>query len=177
MKALRYAVHPGIIGVLAFIMMVIEPLVAPFLISWVAFQTWAMYFLAGSTVERGVKAFACYFAGMIAAAAIIIASGALTPGLGSMALPLTVGVVAFLVIWFEKVAALDFIPAWFVGAGAYFAYMNIQKFAAPHSQAFIILTISCAIGLLWGFFTVFLRGRYQAWLDHHPQTLSPRPVH
>lgn len=177
MKFLKYVPHPGIIGVLAFLMMVIEPMITPFLISWVAFQTWAMYFLAGGTVSRGVKTAACYLAGMVAAALIIIISGWLTPSLGAMALPLTVGVIAFLVIFFEKVPALDFIPAWFVGAGAYFAFMTIHQFQMPHPQAHLYVFSSALIGLLWGFFTVFLRTRYQAWLDHQkPGALQATPA-
>ncbi|MFN8473032.1 MAG: DUF1097 domain-containing protein [Anaerolineae bacterium] len=170
MKFLSYVPHPVIIGVLALLMMYIAgvPAIAPFLITWIAFQTWALYFLAGGSVSRGVKAAACYVGGMIAAIVIMLMAPALAPALGMSALPITVGIIATLVIFFEKVSALDFIPAWFVGAGAYFGYIGVTQGQMPHTQAFVYVLTSAVIGLVWGFFTVFLRGKYQAWLDHRP---------
>ena len=161
----KYIPHPIIIGLLAALMMVIEPWFGGWFISWIAFQAWAVYFLAGMTIKGGAKSAAAYAAGSIAAAIIIMAAGAFGPTLGAATLPVIVGVVATLVIFFEKVPGLDFIPAWFIGAGAHFALANGALANFTHQTAFIIIVISSIMGLIWGFFTVSLRGKYQAWVD------------
>ena len=147
-------------------MMIAEGRISPYLISWVGFQTWAMYFLAGCTPKAGFKAFACYVCGVAASIVIVKGIGMAVPHLGTTMGPaLVVGVVAFLVICFEKIKVLDFIPGWFLGAGAYFAMINgaftgLNMKAIGNKQALLFLTTSCALGLIWGWATVVLRTKY-----------------
>lgn len=169
MNAIKYLVGPAIIGVLALLMMVAEQFLGLFLISWAGFQAWALYFMAGGTVQKGAKAYLAYVAGIIAAIIIILGNNKLQgmfPGAKAYILPMVCGFVAFCVICFEKVPLLDFIPGWFVGAGAYFALamgaMKIENYS--HPKVFLYLAVTGLFGMVWGFVTVQARTRYGAML-------------
>ncbi len=54
-----------------------SPLVIPHLWPWIAFQAWAMYFMAGCTLKGGVKTFLGYVAGALASIAIFPLMGLL----------------------------------------------------------------------------------------------------
>ncbi|MCX6868935.1 MAG: DUF1097 family protein, partial [Verrucomicrobia bacterium] len=78
---------PLFIAFQAFTMMVIAPFIpgadkvllgAPGLITWIAFQAWAMYFLAGCTPKMGAKTFAGYAGGILASIAIFELNGVLS---------------------------------------------------------------------------------------------------
>ncbi len=150
-----------------------SPLVVPYLWTWVAFQAWAMYFMAGCTIKTGVKTFLGYFAGAVASIAIFELMALLTGwGVGAApALAIAVFIVVIGVISGERVPWLDFIPAWFVGAGVVFGVMSIKTVwpegACQWTKYGITMThlmVSCLVGLLYGVVTVFIRGKYEAWL-------------
>lgn len=162
---MKYLPHPGIIAVLVVVMMTLEPLIPTYLVSWIAFQTWALYFIAGGTPKQGLKAGACYVGGILAAILIMLLAGAMGPMLGKATLPLVCAVVAFGVICFEKVKPLDFIPAWFLGAGAYFGLANVQGANFHFGPAMVTQVSALVFGLVWGFITVALRTKYGAWAD------------
>ena len=165
MKIVKYLPHPGIIAVLVVAMMAIEPLIPKWLVSWISFQTWALYFIAGGTPKQGVKAGACYIGGILAAILIMVLANATGATLGKATLPLVCAVVAFAVVCFEKVKALDFIPAWFVGAGAFFGFANVQGANFRYGPAFVTVVSAMLFGMVWGFMTVVLRTKYGAWAD------------
>jgi hypothetical protein len=147
-----------------------NPLI-PHLWTWISFQAWAMYFLAGCTLKGGAKVFLGYLGGALASAAIIELGGGQNsligqwiPQLaGTPALAIAVFVVVVGVISAERVPMFNFIPAWFIGAGVYFGIMNMEK-GATHTSTTIHLMVSCAVGLVYGVVTVLIRGKYEAWL-------------
>lgn len=150
----------------AFVMMVIEPKIAicsvPF-ISWIAFQAWAMYFLAGCNIPMGIKTLVGYLGGIVASVAIIEL-------MGHMYGPLAVFIVVIFVIASEKVPGINFIPSWFVGAGVFFAMfgLNPLKLAEGTSKIDVYLLnasallYSCLVGLVFGFVTVKVRTWYES---------------
>ena len=151
-----------------------NPLI-PHLWTWISFQAWAMYFLAGCTLKGGVKVFLGYLGGALASAAIMKLIGLIgqwIPQLaGTPALAISVFVVVIAVISAERVPMFNFVPAWFIGAGVYFGIMNLQKGAA-HVATGTHLMVSCAVGLVYGVVTVPIRGKYEAWL----KAKSAQPV-
>jgi hypothetical protein len=165
MNIVKYLPHPGIIAVLVIAMMVLEPLMPKFLVSWISFQTWALYFIAGGTPKQGFKAGACYIGGVLAAILIMVLANATGATLGKATLPVVCAAVAFAVICFEKVKLLDFIPAWFIGAGAFFALANVQGPKFQYGPATVTVISAMVIGMLWGFMTVLLRTKYGAWAE------------
>lgn len=148
-------------------MMIIEPSLG--FVSWIAFQSWAVYFLAGCNFQGGIKTLICYFGGAIAS--IVIMEGAAffaNSGLGSgINLYLAVFIVVVLVLSCERIPAIDFIPAWFIGAGVFFGLMNLDTFAAGatayerYMQTTGNLMYGCAVGLVFGFVTVTFRSWYE----------------
>lgn len=168
MKVMKYLPHPGIIAVLVIVMMTLEPFIPTYLVSWIAFQTWALYFIAGGTPLKGIKAGVCHIGGILAAILIMVLAGKAGPVLGCATLPLVCAVVAFGVICFEKVEPLDNIPAWFLGAGAYFGLANVLKENFSYGPAMLTQVSSLVIGLVWGFITVTLRTQYGAWAAKTP---------
>ncbi len=143
-----------------------DPLI-PHLWTWISFQAWAMYFLAGCTLKGGARVFLGYLGGALASAAIIELIGLIgqwIPQLaGTPALAISVFLVVIAVISAERVPMFNFVPAWFIGAGVYFGIMNLEA-GATHISTGIHLMVSCAVGLVYGVVTVLIRSKYEAWL-------------
>lgn len=126
---------------------------------WIAFQAWAMYFLAGCDLKGGLKTLIGYILGIVASIAIMTL-GANFAGAGFYAFPIAVFLVVIPVIFLEKVKWLDFIPAIFIGAGAFFAFMSYVP-DATFAIATTTELIYCVLGLFYGYITILLRGAYE----------------
>jgi hypothetical protein len=169
MKELKkFVMIPVMIGILAFSIQVIDQWLSPVMqpsgnvgFSWISFQAWATYFLAGADVKGGIKTFLAYAVGIAGSIAIMLLGGVLAPSLAFWAVPVAVGVIAFSVIFLEKVEWLSLIPALFIGAGAFFAFMSYVP-GATFTNAAITEMAYCTIGLIFGYITVSLR---VAWVN------------
>ena len=168
MKELKkFVMIPVIIGILAFLLIFIDQLLSPIMnpspnngFSWISFQAWAVYFFAGGNIKGGIKSFLAYALGIAASILIMLLAGGLAPVMGFWSVPVAVSIIAFVVIFFEKVEWLNLIPALFIGAGVFFAFMNYVP-GATFSNAAITELVYCIIGLLLGFATVSLRVAYE----------------
>jgi hypothetical protein len=150
--------HAGIIAILAALMQFLDIKIVQFS-AWVGFAAWACYFLNGCTIKGGLKVISCWVAGVIASILIIELGTRFSAGMGAeVGFPLAVGIIAFFVILFEKVPALDFIPGWFVGAACFFGYNTIAE--GVYSVSVPVIIISCIGGQVFGWVTVFLRTAY-----------------
>ena len=74
---------------------------------WIAFQSWAMYFLAGCTVKGGVKTLLGYIMGIVASIAIMTL-GTNFGNIGFYAFPVAVFLVVIPVIFLEKTKGYRF---------------------------------------------------------------------
>ena len=174
---------PVIISLLAVTLVMLDGVIPctkiPYLWTWISFQAWAMYFLAGCTVKGGVKVMLGYLAGAAASVAIMELMGLLAPHVGAApALAIAVFIVVIGVISGERVPWFDFVPSWFIGAGVFFGVMNLNTnwlWAADgrgskYLEAGTFLMVSCAVGQVYGVVTVFCRGKYEGWLkSKHPE--------
>jgi hypothetical protein len=168
MKELKkFVMIPVIVGILAFLLIVVDQLLSPIMdpspnngFSWISFQAWAVYFFAGGNIKGGIKTFLAYALGIAASILIMLLAGGLAPVMGFWSVPVAVSFIAFVVIFFEKVEWLNLIPALFIGAGVFFAFMNYVP-GATFSNAAITELVYCIIGLLLGFATVSLRVAYE----------------
>ncbi|WP_180966846.1 DUF1097 domain-containing protein [Cohaesibacter celericrescens] len=178
----KFVLIPLFIAAQATIMMVIEPTLG--FVSWISFQAWAMYFLAGCSPKMGLKTFLGYLGG--AAASIGIMQGASIFGAMGLAngtnLYLAVFIVVVLVISAEYVQWFDFVPSWFVGAGVFFGLMNLDIFTegasiwAMYGQSTVKLMWSCMIGLAFGAVTVAFRTWYEAQVNTETADKQPPAV-
>jgi hypothetical protein len=167
------------IAVLAFFLMLINFGSAKcanygyFFVIWVAFQAWAMYFMAGCTLQGGVKVMLGYTGGITASIGVMELAGVLAPHLsflgsatdaGNGAAAIAVLILVIPIICFERVPWFDFIPAWFVGSGAFFALSAIRGtgVGSGHLNVMGAELFSCLIGVCFGIVTVILRGKYEA---------------
>ena len=156
------------IAILAFLLMLVDlgaqSCPKNYFLSWVAFQAWAMYFMAGCTLKNGVKVMLGYLGGAVASIAIMELAGVFAGlGFGSMAVPVAVLIVVVPVICSERVPMFDFVPAWFVGAGVFFG-LKTHIADLSHVDAMITSVLSCLVGVIFGIVTVVLRGKYEAML-------------
>jgi len=168
----KFLFIPVFIALLATSMMVVDIFKEPTLrhyLPWISFQAWAMYFLAGCTLKGGGKVMLGYAGGAAASVAIMELAGLLGGwGLGQAAVPVAVFIVVVPVISAERVPGFNFVPAWFVGAGVYFALMGLFPWPAGatkwnnYLEAGRYLMTSCAVGMVYGIVTVFIRTRYEA---------------
>ena len=178
MKFSKFIIIPIIVAILAAVMQVIDQFLAANTIvgkllagggSWIAFQAWAVYFLGGCNVKGGVKGFISYTIGIIASIGIMAFGGLLsTGGIGFWGVPFAVLIVVIPCICCERVDLMSYVPALFVGAGAYFGIMGYiaPTVAAPFKGNFwafgAVELFYCLFGLVWGWITIKLRGAYEA---------------
>jgi len=140
---------------------------------WVSFQAWAVYFLAGCTPMGGVKAWLGYFSGIVASVAIIeiMKPLGIQPVFGmNIAMALAVFIVVIPAIMTENLK--NFVPALFIGSGAFFASLGAATGAAetakcacscaPYVYAARAVLVYCLVGQIFGWVTVLCRGRYEA---------------
>jgi hypothetical protein len=168
MKFSKFFVIPLFIAFQAFTMQIIDQLISGSFpppgnggFGWIAFQAWAMFFLAGCTIKGGVKTFLGYISGIVASILIMTMGANLAPSLAFWAFPVAIFVVVVAVICLERVPWLDFVPSIFIGAGVFFGFMTYVK-GATFAGAATSELFYCLFGLLYGFITVKFRGWYEA---------------
>ena len=160
MKIAKFLPHALIIAVLAAGLQYIDFETKNMVCAWIAFQAWALYFMAGCTIQGGAKSLVGWLCGIAASIAIVEAGTAFSSGMvPKFAFPIAVFIIAFVVILFEKAPDIfTFIPSWFVAAGAFFA---VHADGSKYSQMTLTkIVLSGVVGLLFGVMTVFLRGKY-----------------
>ncbi len=157
---LKFTPHALIIAILAGLMQLLDIQTGNYFYAWIGFAAWACYFLAGCTPKGAAKVIGCWVAGVIASIAIIELGKYLTgvSGNPSIGFPIAVGFIAFFVILFEKVPALDMIPAWFIGAACYFGTNGTLE--GDHGKTATVVLISCVVGQVFGYVTVWARTAY-----------------
>ena len=162
----KFVVIPLIVAVLAFLIQIIDQLLSPLLppvpnngFCWIAFQAWAVYFLAGCNLQGGIKALLGYATGIVASILIMTMAGWLG-SLGFFAVPPAVGLVAFYLIFMERTTWFSLIPSMFIGAGAFFAFMSYVP-GATFTNAAITEMVYCVLGLVFGVATIALRTAYE----------------
>jgi len=173
MKFSKFIIIPIIVAFLALTIQVVDQLLSGSMpvsgnvgFGWIAFISWAMYFMAGCTIAGGKKVLFGYIAGIIASIAIMVLGTTLAPNLGFFAFPVAIFIVVIPCICLERVPLFDYIPALFVGAGTFFGFMSYVP-GATYTNATITELAYCLIGLLYGWVTVLLRGRYEASVETH----------
>lgn len=167
MTAKKYLPIALFIGAQAFLIQIIDQLLCAYVppagnfgFGWVAFQAWAVYFLAGCTPKDGVRAFIGYFAGIIASIAIIAGSG-MVSALGFFATPVVLMVLVPIVLYLDIAPSpFNLVPAVFVGAGVFFGCMTYVP-GATFTNILITESIYCVLGLIFGWGTVTFRGWYE----------------
>ncbi|WP_409967279.1 DUF1097 domain-containing protein [Bengtsoniella intestinalis] len=127
---------------------------------WIAFQAWAMYFLAGCNIKGGIKALIGYVLGMVASIAIFMLGGNLG-ALGFWCMPVTLVILVPIILYLDQAPDyFNMVPAVFVGAGAFFGIMSYVPGAA-YGSAFTGELVYCILGLICGWMTVTFRGWYE----------------
>jgi len=167
----KFIVIPIFIAFQAFVMMLVfgkiplnpEILGGGGLLTWIAFQAWAMYFLAGCNPKMAVKTLIGFIGGIIASIAIfelgILLSGPLG---GYFGFAVAVFIVVIPVICVQRFPWIDFVPAYFIGAGVFFGLMThcaIAPTFANYGQVTLGELLACVLGLMWGYVTVV----FQTW--------------
>lgn len=115
--------------------------------AWFAFMAWALYFLGGGTVLGGVKAFLSIILGIVGGIIIVELAG-LFQSLGFWSVPLSLFIVVIPVLCLERIKLLDYIPALFVGCGAFFAIINY--FPANNAEWAVTYFNVLSFEALWG---------------------------
>lgn len=146
---------------------------------WIAFQAWAVYFVAGCTPTNGLKAWIGYLTGIVASIAIIEIMGA--PGVKSLPVAGGMNIAMALAVFLVVIPAImtenlkNMVPALFIGSGAFFASLGHASLAEALKSAgasgcqltaFLYAAqaelVYCAIGLGFGYITVFWRSKFEA---------------
>lgn len=170
----QFMAIPVFIAVQAMALMLLAPYIpgateavgGPGLLTWIAFQAWAMYFLCGCTIPMAGKVVAGYVGGILASIAIFEIGDALAGGMGGYwGYALAVLIVVVPVISMERVPGLNFIPSYFIGAGVFFGIMSLTGIDHDAKGYMSVATpemVGCVAGLVFGWVTVTFRGWYEA---------------
>lgn len=169
MKGKQFIGISLIVATLAFSFIVIDQLLSPKLLpegnkgfGWIAFQAWAVYFLAGCNVKGALKTFLGYLTGVVMTILIFELAGAVG-SIGFFAVPIAAFAVVTAVIFTEKIPPFDFIPAIFIGAGAMVCFLSYIG-GATYVNASLTILLYSVIGLLYGYLTVLFRTAYEKWI-------------
>jgi hypothetical protein len=154
------------VAVQTFLLQVVDQLLSPlvhppgnFGFCWMAFQAWAVYFMAGCSVKGGLRSLCSYMIGMVVAICIIKGIGVVS--LGFFTVPLVMLVMVVILLQLERGPELiNFIPPVFVGAGAYFASVTYIP-NTTLSGMFVTEVIYCLLGLICGWGTIVFRSWYE----------------
>jgi hypothetical protein len=158
---------PTFIGVLAFIVGLLDQVVSPALapvqnlgFAFISFQAWAVYFFAGCSLQGGVKAYTNYLMGIVAAITIILIAQNSAPFIGRFASPfaLCVGCIIFLSL--ERVPMFSLLPPMFISAGMFFGLITYMPNATLASVSAAIAIYSL-LGLFCGYLTILFRTWYE----------------
>jgi hypothetical protein len=155
-----------------------------------------------------VKVLLGYTGGITASIGVMELAGQLGPGgilgetgLGGLAAAVAVLIIVIPIICFERVPWFDFIPAWFVGSGAFFGLSALRgnentvsilkatfgsggtvdealksgvgALDVTHLSVMGAELFSCFIGVCFGIVTVILRGKYEASLKLEAPAEAP----
>ena len=121
-------------------------------------MAWALYFLGGGTVLGGIKGFLSIMLGVIAGMVIVELAG-LFSALGFWSVPLALFIPVIPVLCLERIKLLDYIPALFVGCGAFFAIINYFPANDPTWEVKYVNVLLFegfwgALGLLYGWISL-----------------------
>ncbi|PXV93340.1 uncharacterized protein DUF1097 [Lachnotalea glycerini] len=167
MKFHKFIVIPFSIGVLAFILQLVDQSLSPILspdgnsgFAWISFQAWAVYFFAGCNMKGGLKSYLNYITGIVAAIFMILLGQFVTPMLGSFSMPfaLLVGCVIFLSL--ERVELFNLLPPMFISAGIYFGIITYVPNANFINVA-VIVALYAFFGLFLGYISILFRQWYE----------------
>ncbi len=162
----KFLFIPLMIAVMALVLQVIDQLLRGYMapegnqgFTWIAFQAWAVYFFAGCTPKNGLKALIGYALGILLSISIIKCAG-LLGSLGFWTVPAAIFILVIPVMCLERVPWLNLIPAIFIGSGAFFGFITYVPNATLSGAAATEMVYS-ALGLLFGYISVVLRGKYE----------------
>lgn len=129
---------------------------------WVPFISWPLYFIAGAKPSRLHKEIFALAGGIIFGFLTIFISGVLTPSLGTLALPATVFIVAFLIVTLELTDWFELAPAYFFAFAGYFAYVfggfaGVMTIPTDYAMAMVPFFLLLLLGLGLGYITALLR--------------------
>ncbi|GAA3967746.1 hypothetical protein GCM10023085_57730 [Actinomadura viridis] len=124
---------------------------------WAMFAGWVAWFTRPQSLTQGVHAVVCLWLGLVLAVLGRLSVEALVPTAGHAALPLTVFVLAVVVVGLRTAPVVNNMLAWFLGLIAFFA-------AHPEEipTGLLALVAATAIGAIAGFVCQRLQSRFAA---------------
>ncbi len=168
----KFIILPVFVALQAASLMLLAPFIkigpesigGPGLVAWISFQAWAMYFMGGCTLKMAGKTVIGYAGGIIASVVIFTLGGVFFGPMGGYwGTALAVFLVVVPLMCVERVEILNFIPAWFIGAGVFFAlqFMSGASTMAGYVEIAVPEMIACVVGLIFGYCTVSFRTWYE----------------
>ena len=161
-----YLPHPLMVALLAGAMQLLQSYWNSF-VTWAGFASWACYFIFVGKPSLGsmLKVIACWSSGVLASIVVILLGSNLLMGQfelsATLAFPVSLGLVATVVISCENLPTLDWIPVWFIGSACLFGYhADHPNELSTLSYEGLLIVSSAIIGQLFGWLTVVSRNRY-----------------
>lgn len=167
MNKKQFFVYAVFVGAQSFLLQLIDQLIGFDLVSggnkgfvFLAFQSWALYFLMGCNMKGAIKASAGYVLG-IAFAIVMLIIPELLPAIGIFCVPVTALVVVPFMMYFEFAHwTVNSVSVFFMGSGAFFGVYNYVKDITLW-EAIAVVMLYCILGLGSGFISILFRNWYE----------------
>lgn len=165
MSLKRFCVFALFVAFLAFTIQIVDQKLMEFVypkgnngFGWIAFQAWAMYFLAGGSLSGAKEVILGYLGGVIASIAIITLAGSLSAAGAFMQTPLAIFIVVVPLILLMRTGWNSLVPSIFVGSGVFFGFISYVPAATGADISFCSIGVTemiyCVVGLFYGWVTV-----------------------
>ena len=116
---------------------------------WISFISWGCHFVAGGKARGSITAAACMSWGAIVGMVAVILATGILGGLGSLAVPVAVGLGAALIVLTSKIPFLEIVPVGFFGFAAVAAVIVLKPLDPAAAIGPVILSV--IIGVIFGF--------------------------
>ena len=127
---------------------------------FVAFQSWALYFLR-EHCEKRFKRLSWILYGDCIREIVMLKVGGMLGGLGIFAIPVTALIIVPIMMYFEYAPFyISDVATFFVGAGAFYGIYNYVDGITINRHSMIEM-LYCVLGLASGWMTVLFRNWYE----------------
>ena len=143
------ALSVGVLAVLDTWLFGLDAATAANLQVWISFISWGCHFVAGGKAKGSITAAACMSWGAVVGMIAVMLAGGVLAGLGSLAVPVAVGLGAALIVLTSKVPFLEIVPVGFFGFAAVAAVIVLKGLAPTAAIGPVI--VSVIIGEIFGY--------------------------
>ena len=104
---------------------------------WIAYLSWALYFIVGKTLKGSAKVLFSFLVGILTTLIIIQSVSFFSSQIETIGILIELVLIVFSIYFLKKITIVSLLPALYIGAGIYFVFINFVQ-GATYENAFIV---------------------------------------